>query len=482
MSNNAYNREDGISGVDSEQRSTGDAAATGKDDDLRKSDGDTTPIHSESQMSTTRGDQSYHCNKNYQNPLHKSNSTTESQSLNRNRQGSSMSKALAPLFHEKPKPPNITISIETTVEKYKRCKTAKAFICPVLSLMSYLGDIGTDVYLAFMYLTTNYMLEFWITLSCIIIPTMITTVVDCAWIINKRKKETNPAKVRRSKWWCILAGFGLGRIIRGIKQMIHIYKYTQAEEQTLREMEKWKALSYQKDCNDLDCISAFVEGAPQLCLQLYLLYSGSLDVTLLKGLSISTSVIAIACSYSTLYRTNRKALGPDREVDFFPFIIYILASLCALIARLLTIVLFAVYIHYMICIDILLFHCICMFIWIKYYQKPKLRGYCNSDFSRTLYITLFAYIHVLCFINLKERGKVQRRMLLYYAVLYLENFAMAAILLWNCPLFSPGNILFLHLTVLPVGMILHVVLTTVYYRLLHPTTGAACCKRGQQGN
>lgn len=97
-----------------------------------------------------------------------------------------------------------------------------------------------------------------------------------------------------------------------------------------------------------------------------------------------------------------------------------------------------------------------------------LEGAVVSPLGRYLYYVFFAYVCILCFMNLKDT-RARKRMTVFYTLIYIENTIMAALALWKMN--ETGSEKTVHVVVLPVGFLIHVVLFLNYYLCLHPKTG-----------
>lgn len=115
-------------------------------------------------------------------------------------------------------------------------------------------------------------------------------------------------------------------------------------------------------------------------------------------------------------------------------------------------------------------HLITMLFWIILKEKPKLEGTASSIVGKCMYYIFFAYVSLLCFLNL-QNTPAKQRMTAFYILLYIENFIMALLSFYRMNVLETWNEKLLHLLVLPIGFSLHVLLLIAYYQLCHPKTG-----------
>lgn len=370
-----------------------------------------------------------------------------------------------------------------------RWRVVKGLTFPLVGLLIYFWDIGSDIKLAAEYRSEGKLDLFGITIACIIIPHILMAIVDVSWVwMDKGCKE--PLRL-------ILGVLTLGRIVRSYDYMRNTYyakklpkdpdsaDTTQymADETNIdtsspskpvpsHEMRKWYkdlARSEKRDCFMLDFINAFLESAPQLFVQLYLYYSFNLELSLTRVLNLLSSWASIAWTYAAYYRCNREALKGKEDVTFVGFAFFFTAFLAALAVRVICIVLFFVHPGLKYGAIPVGVHFIAMFIWIACKEKPPLVGTTTHACGRYLYYVFFAYVCILGFMNLQDT-KARVRITLFYLLMYVESFALAAAPLYRMS--ESDNFKFsIHLAIIVVGCIVHVILLTNYYLLLHPTSG-----------
>lgn len=352
----------------------------------------------------------------------------------------------------------------------------KALLFPATSLFIYIWDIGSDIRLAVSYRESGDLNLFWITLGCIVIPHLLMTVVDVSWVWLDR--GCGSMNIRRF----ILGSLTLGRILRALKYMSHIYKTKtmpkvnddekvdglEPKHGKTRTWHKDRAREEKRDCFMLDFINAFAESAPQLFVQLYLYYAYDLELTFLRVANLLSSWISIAWTYAAYYRCNREALKGEQDVNIIGLLFFFCSVLSALAARYVCTTLFLVYFDLLIGLVCIAIHFVIMMLWIFIKERPKLEGTAFTAFGRYLFYIFFAYVCILCFMNLNDT-RARIRMTIFYILIYVENVIMAALASWKMS--ETGSEKLMHLVILPVGFIVHVVLLVNYYKCLHPQTG-----------
>ncbi|XP_053379282.1 uncharacterized protein LOC123538414 [Mercenaria mercenaria] len=345
------------------------------------------------------------------------------------------------------------------------CRIITGLAVPILSLVVYIWDIGSDIRLAIAYKEQGDINLFWITTACIVIPVILMSIVDISWLWLDRP----PSRVSHIVRY-ILGVFTLGRIVRSVTYMWHIIKSKTLSKKEEKLWHKKRATEEKRDCFMLDFINAFAESVPQLFVQLYLMYAFDLQLTKVRTLNLLSSWASIAWTYSAYYKCNREVLVGKQDIKITGFAIFFMSVLSALAARVISVVLFLIYFKTWIGIFVLSVHVIYMLLWIIFKEKPTLEGTTSSKFGKYMYCIFFAYVSLLCFLNLRN-SKARFRMAAFYLLIYIENFTFAVLSFYKMYTSEVRNDKLLNLIALPVGFVLHVFLLVLYYQIFHPKTG-----------
>lgn len=345
------------------------------------------------------------------------------------------------------------------------CRIVPALVLPVLSLSIYVWDIGSDIRLAIAYKVQDEMDLFWITLACIVIPLILMSIVDISWLWLDKSPSCPGHSIRYLLGVCTF-----GRIVRSLNYMCHIVKSVIAPSGEERTWHKKRATEEKRDCYMLDFINAFAESVPQLFVQMYLLYAFDLELTKVRVLNLLSSWASIAWTYSAYYRCNREIESGEQDLKFIGFVVFFVSVLSSLAARVICVVLFLVYFKAWIGCLVLGVHFIVMLLWIVFREKPKLDGTSPWKLGKCLYYVFFAYVSLLCFLNLRD-SPTKLRMLAFYVLIYIENLVMAALAFFAIYVSDTGNEKLCNLLALPVGFVLHISLLITYYQIFHPKTG-----------
>lgn len=366
------------------------------------------------------------------------------------------------------------------IEKRSRKKHACfALLFPMLGSSLFIADIVTDIVLANDYRRSGKDDLFGITVACIVLPSLIMSIVDLSFLYldSDQEKCCSTCKTVTVVRW-IIGLIGLGRLWRAVSHMYNIFKDKTAHDMKTSRKYRKLQLAQKRDCYILDFINAFTESLPQLIVQLYMFYYFDLELNLTRVFSLSSSWVCIAWTYAFHYRSHREVktdkLKPD--VSYIGLFLYFVANLAALAARISCLVLLMVCFNIHIGLVVLGVNFVIMFFWIYFSQKPTLEGLLRETkkftFGRLLYYFLFSHVLCFCFVNLKD-SPTRKRIILFYLIFYVGNFVMAGFIFHKIMDVSyMGNEKAWNLLFLAVGMLVHILCLLLYYKLFHPTVGA----------
>lgn len=187
-------------------------------------------------------------------------------------------------------------------------------------------------------------------------------------------------------------------------------------------------------------------------------------------MNILSSWASIAWTYSAYYRCNRESVHGKQDLNSIGFTIFIVSVLSALAARVICVVLFLVYFPTWIGCVVLAIHFIVALLWIVFREDPELKGTISWKVAKYLYCAFFAYVSLLCFLNLRN-NRAKLRMIAFYLLIYTENFIMAAFTFHKIYVSQTDFEKLYNFIALPVGFILHISFLVIYYQIFHPKTG-----------
>ncbi|WAQ96358.1 XKR4-like protein [Mya arenaria] len=283
-----------------------------------------------------------------------------------------------------------------------------------------------------------------------------------------------------------------GMICRTIQYMYYFFKSVLTSTPARHEFYKKKARHMQRDCLMMSFIEAFLESAPQFALQLYITYKLDRTFTTLRVCTLVTSALSISWSYSAYYRCNRANINNTEDVKLIPLLIYFLSVASCIVPRFISFVFFAVYFELVGLITVfglIGIHLAVGLVVISLKVKPELKGTAEHLIVRWLCYAFFAYVKFFLFLNLEhhqlsqtdrkketsirrnwfEKKNSKKRMILLYALIHLENWILATILVFcRRELMADGSFV---LILVPIGTLVQLICLSSYYYCFHTTTG-----------
>ncbi|OWF45372.1 XK-related protein 6 [Mizuhopecten yessoensis] len=358
-------------------------------------------------------------------------------------------------------------SCQSSVKTWPPVYTRLDLAFSITSLVMFAVDLGTDVALVVKYHVTDQYLLRNLTLGFILVPSLAS---GCGSVVWSYIDYRNHVRHNRSKWpmvvRCLFTFFQLGRVYRMVEFIYHITRTWKEQDPEKVKDISLKAIEQKRDAAILGLVDGFLESTLQLLLQLYLTVRAYVPLDELRVLALLTSWFSTALTVTSYYRTVRRAMNDRYNVRYGPSALYMAYRLFELGPRLLLLGLCVAY-FLNILLGAVALHVIVMFL-MHLYINPRLTGVCNGQICRTVFLLLISFISVFCFINLKDR-KTLWIMVFYYAVFYVENFAIMGVLVGltqaGIIFYSPWY--FTAYSVIP-GFVLHMLCLSLYYKFCHP--------------
>ena len=241
-----------------------------------------------------------------------------------------------------------------------------------------------------------------------------------------------------------------------------------------------KYLTEWRDITMLRLIEGFLEAAPQMILQLYVLATRNEFIVSrdwLTALSAVCSVISLAWAIVSYSHALRLCLS-NKGLSWCGYIFQILYRLLMVSSRVISMVLFASALQAWVFVFVIV-HCTLMAFWLSFHQTNVCldeKGFPQRCLEKFFHL-IIAIIYLFCFINVEE-GATRDRISLYYLVFFLENgFLMG---FWYPYRTIQGWLVFATFGVVFGGFVLGIVCMLFYYKYFHPgqdiTEGWICCK------
>ena len=220
----------------------------------------------------------------------------------------------------------------------------------------------------------------------------------------------------------------------------------------------------------LRLLQAFLESAPQLVLQLYILqkrlpfeWKNDWLPAVAAGCSLISMTWAIL-AYSKSLRDFRKQ---GYKLSLAGLFFQILWRISVVTSRVVAMVLFASYFQKWLFVAVGA-HWLIMTLWLIC-QRTR---FCTDEdgnehpYREKLFCTVIGFMYIFCFFNTRE-GMTRKRVVLFYSIILVENSLFVS--MWYPHRTFEGTMAFAALGVVWGGLMFGIVCMVVYYRFYHPS-------------
>jgi len=336
------------------------------------------------------------------------------------------------------------------------------FLCTVISVVTYILDVVMDCVVAyyFYHLAVDHgIYHYWyfgLTVFFIVMPSLTMTGFSFRWYLMD---SDNPQLPEVSIWRWILRLLVLLLQIAPILRYIDSIRYglmsryarskelkAATEEERSRwhrDRKKWYTLMVYEDADAtlLRLYESFMESAPQLVLQIYILLKDphanriyhtheedvgepGVNPVLKLGilvLSVTCSLISLAWSLVVYHRSLRYTYPHKKNISLLGTLFQFLWHFCSISARVLALSLFASALPKWIG-PLCAAHWIVMASWVVTQRTAA----CNTRCEEFLFALVLGAIYIFMFFNAKEE-RTRYKYLLYYTFCLIENSAIICI-------------------------------------------------------
>ncbi|XP_039270675.2 uncharacterized protein LOC120345331 isoform X1 [Styela clava] len=328
----------------------------------------------------------------------------------------------------------------------------------LVSMGTYLADIVTDILVTLVYWKLDEKIWAGLTLTFLIVPSIIMQVFSTRWYVADGHRAT-------------FSMFLIHILLMGpIKRYITVLKFGLRARKTKRIEDYQSMYSELSDVSMLRLFESFLESAPQLVLQLYIMIKVTEEDHILTGIAAFFSLISLAWAIAAYTKALRTAAfsqdSRKNRVSWSGLALQTLWRVGMVAGRIVALVLFATAYPIWLLAGVGV-HWFIMTIWLVAQDTD----FCGSWWEERLFNAVIGEIHIFCFFNMKE-GRSRWRMIAFYLLTLVENSAM--ILLWfpNRTVGMWYNIPAL-ITVWG-GFIIGLLSMLLYYRYFHPSSKRKC--------
>ncbi|XP_048451855.1 XK-related protein 9 isoform X2 [Rhincodon typus] len=215
------------------------------------------------------------------------------------------------------------------------------------------------------------------------------------------------------------------------------------------------------DLSMLRLFEAFLEAAPQLILQTFILLQ-SKDSDFIQYGSVIVSFMSISWATLDYYAALKRSLPNPNLTCGFPYVFYFLYKLLTISATILTITLLAT-------LHILAVAAYLLLLWsvMMVYVVRQKTAFCKSKCQEIIYRMVIGIILIFTFFNIKGQ-KIRWALILYYIFKVFKTIVII-ILCWilKGSSLDKGNDLSISISIM-LALIIGIVCVVMYYRCFHP--------------
>nr|XP_045616315.1 uncharacterized protein LOC123769273 [Procambarus clarkii] len=319
----------------------------------------------------------------------------------------------------------------------------------VISMGTFAVDVCTDLNLVIRYYLSGSLIWASLTLALVLVPAIIVMVLSMRWHIVDEHPVTKCYWATHICLWGIMH-----RYIIMFKTGLRL-----KARKTLARTDFDELYRQQSDVCMLRMFESFMESAPQLILQLYIMMSYN-DYSIWTGITAFTSMLSVGWGIAAYTKAMRNTRLDKHKMTLSGLVLQTLWRVGMLSARVSALALVATILEAWILL-IMGLHLIAMFVWVVN-QKT---GFSSTKWEESIFNFIMAVTYCFCFFNLRE-GPSRWRMVTFYTITAAENLAFVLTYFLMAP-----HKLWLKYTALAVvvgGMTVGLSCMVLYYRFFHP--------------
>lgn len=226
-----------------------------------------------------------------------------------------------------------------------------------------------------------------------------------------------------------------------------------------------------RDISMLRLLQAFLQSAPQLVLQLYILlqrYPFDWRTDWLIAATAGTSLLSMVWAILAYSKSLRDFREQGSRLSLPGLFFQLLWRIAMVTSRVVAMVLFASYFEHWLFSAIGL-HWFIMSTWL-FFQRTR---FCTDEDGREhpcrerLFCAMIGFMYIFCFFNTRE-GLTRKRIVLYYSIILVENSLFVS--MWYPHKTFQGVMAYSALGVVWGGMLFGALCMALYYRFYHPSS------------
>ncbi|EHB08479.1 XK-related protein 9 [Heterocephalus glaber] len=345
--------------------------------------------------------------------------------------------------------------------------TKSNFMMSVLGIIIYITDLIVDIWVSVRFFHEGQYVFGVLTLSFMLFGTLVVQCFSYSWLKTDLKKVSQESQHCFLLLHCLQGGVFI-RYWFALKRGYRVaFKYSGKtnnfmEEQIDPHKEVTNAMT---DLSMLRLFETYLEGCPQLIIQLYIFLEHS-QANFSQYAAIMISCCAISWSTVDFQIALRKSL-PDKNLlnGFCSKVTYLFYKLNTLLSWMLSTVVL-LFVNLKIALFLLFLLWLVGLIW----AFKKQTQFCTSKSMEFLYRIVVGFILIFTFFNIKGQN-TKCPMFCYYIVRVLATLGLL-IVFWVYPLFIFNSDYFIPISItIILSLILGIIFLTVYYGIFHPNRG-----------
>ncbi|GFO37106.1 Xk-related protein [Plakobranchus ocellatus] len=315
-----------------------------------------------------------------------------------------------------------------------------------VSLCTFALDVGTDMFVCLDLFLDGHKIYGWLMVGFIVVPAILMNAFSIAWHMHDK-----------SVTWHVILSHIL--MLAPAQRYCTVIKFGIKSHQTHKAAVTQRALRSQSDVSILRLFEAFLESAPQLVLQLYIIFHNKKD-NWFTELSAVCSLLSLTWAMTAYSDSQRRAHNSLYKRRLVRLLMHWSWHLLMTSARIAAFVFCAFALHNWV-LAVMGAHWLIAFIWIS------VRG---TDFGtdcceRWMFRLVCGFIYIFVFLNLND-GMSRWRVTAYYILVLLENTGMLVAYL----VLKDNTSGIITACVLVYGAyMLGLVCMAIYYSYLHPS-------------
>ncbi|XP_063968751.1 XK-related protein 6-like [Lytechinus pictus] len=337
-------------------------------------------------------------------------------------------------------------------------------------MIMYIADLVTDLVVGVQYFREGYALWAIMTFIFVLLPSLVLQYFSFRWFVSdldedpEHKKKGLFAKLWSWCQWLFTHVLQLGAVKR-------YWRTLKFGLRSRRDHGYYKLMIYEyRDITMLRLLEAFMESAPQLVLQVYIMVESE-ELYWLTAASAIVSLSSLAWALEAYHKALRDSRADKKKITYYGVVLRITWRLFTITARVIALALFASIYEWWVFV-VVGAHWVMMTLWLVWQQTD----FCDTKFEEVLFDAVMGIIHIFCFFNMKE-GRTRYRALVFYTIIFIENTIMFG--LWYHRQESREKMYGLPALIFVWGgFFIGAFLMAFYYRFCHPTGKLPFCLCG----